>query len=256
MGTLSLVKEAQRRKKRLVQAALEVQVTERVEVFLGYNHEQQQQKRREPLRRELEWATIAREIALMNKPYSRQQWFWPSVWVRRMWLVASDDDEYDEWGYTKDGNWEKSNIHTTKRPNHENWMTHEMDTDQDRRYGYGYGTGKARERRIRTRVIWSFLFKAFDFLFHLSCYFFWYDIFMTFFLLSQFMIHVCHLLSFCFSFLFVYECDWWIMVSWICGMGLCMKLRVYFKWFFNSAGYFRTLNSRSNLEWLSFIMTS
>ncbi|EEA28288.1 protein tyrosine phosphatase Pps1, putative [Talaromyces marneffei ATCC 18224] len=35
--------------------------------------EQQQQKRREPLRRELEWASIAREIALMNKPYSRQQ---------------------------------------------------------------------------------------------------------------------------------------------------------------------------------------
>jgi dual specificity MAP kinase phosphatase len=35
--------------------------------------EQQQQKRREPLRRELEWASVAREIALMNKPYSRQQ---------------------------------------------------------------------------------------------------------------------------------------------------------------------------------------
>lgn len=31
----------------------------------------QRQKRNEPLRRELEWATIAREIALMNKPYSR-----------------------------------------------------------------------------------------------------------------------------------------------------------------------------------------
>ncbi|KAK2766930.1 tyrosine/serine/threonine protein phosphatase pps1 [Arachnomyces sp. PD_36] len=34
--------------------------------------ELQQKKRNEPLRRELEWATIAREIALMNKPYSRQ----------------------------------------------------------------------------------------------------------------------------------------------------------------------------------------
>lgn len=31
----------------------------------------QRQKRNEPLRRELEWATIAREIALMNKPYLR-----------------------------------------------------------------------------------------------------------------------------------------------------------------------------------------
>lgn len=31
----------------------------------------QRQRRNEPLRRELEWATIAREIALMNKPYSR-----------------------------------------------------------------------------------------------------------------------------------------------------------------------------------------
>ncbi|KXT00512.1 hypothetical protein AC578_4071 [Pseudocercospora eumusae] len=30
------------------------------------------QKRGKPLRRELEWATIAREIAAMNKPYSRQ----------------------------------------------------------------------------------------------------------------------------------------------------------------------------------------
>ncbi|EON61016.1 hypothetical protein W97_00226 [Coniosporium apollinis CBS 100218] len=29
-------------------------------------------KRGQPLRRELEWATVAREIALMNKPYSRQ----------------------------------------------------------------------------------------------------------------------------------------------------------------------------------------
>lgn len=35
--------------------------------------EQQQQRRREPVRRELEWASVAREIALMNKPYSRQQ---------------------------------------------------------------------------------------------------------------------------------------------------------------------------------------
>ncbi|KAI9732358.1 MAG: tyrosine/serine/threonine protein phosphatase pps1 [Cirrosporium novae-zelandiae] len=34
--------------------------------------EYQQQRRGQPLRRELEWATIAREIALMNKPYSRQ----------------------------------------------------------------------------------------------------------------------------------------------------------------------------------------
>jgi dual specificity MAP kinase phosphatase len=33
--------------------------------------EHQRQRRNEPLRRELEWATIAREIALMNKPYSR-----------------------------------------------------------------------------------------------------------------------------------------------------------------------------------------
>lgn len=30
-----------------------------------------QQRRGEPVRRELEWATIAREIAAMNKPYSR-----------------------------------------------------------------------------------------------------------------------------------------------------------------------------------------
>ncbi|EKG16718.1 hypothetical protein MPH_06059 [Macrophomina phaseolina MS6] len=34
--------------------------------------EYQRQRRGEPLRRELEWATIAREIALMNRPYSRQ----------------------------------------------------------------------------------------------------------------------------------------------------------------------------------------
>ncbi|KAK4617935.1 Dual specificity protein phosphatase PPS1 [Fulvia fulva] len=34
--------------------------------------ESQCQKRGKPLRRELEWATIAREIAAMNKPYSRQ----------------------------------------------------------------------------------------------------------------------------------------------------------------------------------------
>ena len=34
--------------------------------------EVQQVRRGKPLRRELEWATIAREIALMNKPYSRQ----------------------------------------------------------------------------------------------------------------------------------------------------------------------------------------
>jgi hypothetical protein len=34
--------------------------------------ELQQVQRGKPLKRELEWATIAREIALMNKPYSRQ----------------------------------------------------------------------------------------------------------------------------------------------------------------------------------------
>jgi len=33
--------------------------------------EYQRQRRNEPLRRELEWATVAREIALMNKPYAR-----------------------------------------------------------------------------------------------------------------------------------------------------------------------------------------
>ncbi|KAF1955713.1 dual specificity protein phosphatase-like protein PPS1 [Byssothecium circinans] len=33
--------------------------------------EYQRQRRNEPLRRELEWATVAREIALMNRPYSR-----------------------------------------------------------------------------------------------------------------------------------------------------------------------------------------
>jgi len=33
--------------------------------------EYQCQRRNEPLRRELEWATVAREIALMNKPYSK-----------------------------------------------------------------------------------------------------------------------------------------------------------------------------------------
>ncbi|KAL2380039.1 hypothetical protein RJZ90_004863 [Blastomyces dermatitidis] len=31
------------------------------------------QKRHEPIRRDLDWVTIAREIALMNKPYSKQQ---------------------------------------------------------------------------------------------------------------------------------------------------------------------------------------
>ncbi|PGH14109.1 hypothetical protein AJ79_03226 [Helicocarpus griseus UAMH5409] len=35
--------------------------------------ELQQQKRNEPIHRDLEWPTIAREIALMNKPYSKQQ---------------------------------------------------------------------------------------------------------------------------------------------------------------------------------------
>lgn len=34
--------------------------------------ERQCEKRGKPVRRELEWATIAREIAAMNKPYSRQ----------------------------------------------------------------------------------------------------------------------------------------------------------------------------------------
>lgn len=33
--------------------------------------ELQIQKHNKPLRRELEWSTVAREIALMNKPYSR-----------------------------------------------------------------------------------------------------------------------------------------------------------------------------------------
>ena len=33
--------------------------------------EVQQQKRGLPIRREMEWATIAREIAAMNKPYTR-----------------------------------------------------------------------------------------------------------------------------------------------------------------------------------------
>ena len=33
--------------------------------------EVQQLKRGLPIRRELEWATIAREIAAMNKPYTR-----------------------------------------------------------------------------------------------------------------------------------------------------------------------------------------
>ncbi|KAJ0425547.1 hypothetical protein BJY00DRAFT_298587 [Aspergillus carlsbadensis] len=33
--------------------------------------ELQQKKRSQPIKRELEWATVAREIALMNKPYSR-----------------------------------------------------------------------------------------------------------------------------------------------------------------------------------------
>lgn len=34
--------------------------------------ETQHRRRGEPARRELEWATVSREIALMNKPYSRQ----------------------------------------------------------------------------------------------------------------------------------------------------------------------------------------
>ncbi len=34
--------------------------------------EYQCERRNEPLRRELDWAIVAREVALMNKPYSRQ----------------------------------------------------------------------------------------------------------------------------------------------------------------------------------------
>lgn len=34
--------------------------------------EVQQKKRGEPVKREMEWQAIAREIAAMNKPYSRQ----------------------------------------------------------------------------------------------------------------------------------------------------------------------------------------
>ena len=34
--------------------------------------EHQRTRRGLPLRRELEWATVAREIACMNRPYSRQ----------------------------------------------------------------------------------------------------------------------------------------------------------------------------------------
>lgn len=33
--------------------------------------EAQLEKAHKPIKRELEWATVAREIALMNKPYSR-----------------------------------------------------------------------------------------------------------------------------------------------------------------------------------------
>ena len=33
--------------------------------------EQQQEKRGEAIKRELEWATVAREIAAMNRPYAR-----------------------------------------------------------------------------------------------------------------------------------------------------------------------------------------
>jgi dual specificity MAP kinase phosphatase len=33
--------------------------------------EQQQEQRGEPVRRELEWASVAREIAAMNRPYAR-----------------------------------------------------------------------------------------------------------------------------------------------------------------------------------------
>ncbi|OKL56283.1 hypothetical protein UA08_08468 [Talaromyces atroroseus] len=41
--------------------------------LLKWDELQQQKRRSGPLKRELEWATIAREIALMNRPYSRQQ---------------------------------------------------------------------------------------------------------------------------------------------------------------------------------------
>jgi dual specificity MAP kinase phosphatase len=33
--------------------------------------EMQQEKRGEPIQRELEWPTVAREIAAMNRPYAR-----------------------------------------------------------------------------------------------------------------------------------------------------------------------------------------
>lgn len=33
--------------------------------------ERQQIKRQEPIKRELEWATVSREIAAMNRPYAR-----------------------------------------------------------------------------------------------------------------------------------------------------------------------------------------
>ena len=49
--------------------------------------EVQQQKRGEPIQRELEWATIAREIAAMNKPYSR----WKSSLYRYgVWAFGID----------------------------------------------------------------------------------------------------------------------------------------------------------------------
>lgn len=41
--------------------------------LLKWDELQQQKRRQKPVKRELEWATIAREIAFMNRPYSRQQ---------------------------------------------------------------------------------------------------------------------------------------------------------------------------------------
>ena len=46
--------------------------TERISYELLKWEEFQQRKRGQQIKRELEWASIAREIALMNKPYSRQ----------------------------------------------------------------------------------------------------------------------------------------------------------------------------------------
>ena len=58
--------------------------------------EVQQEKRGEPVKRELDWPVVAREIAAMNRPYSRSwttNWsgFW-SVWfeeTRSLWQLQS-----------------------------------------------------------------------------------------------------------------------------------------------------------------------